>query len=159
MGGELPEDRLVGLGELPQRIAQEVERADDPSLAAERHDELRVRARHGFDVSWIGADVVDEKRLSFGDRGAHQAVSHLHAERARDVRGVSYRVGDGELAAVRIEQIDGEGLKLGEPGDELWNLVQQLVEVQHRRDLAPEREQGGQRLAEARRRPGDGGRG
>ena len=79
VGAELPQHRLVGLGELPGRVAEQVERADHAALAAQRHDELGVRAGHRLDVPRIGVHVVDENRLAFGDRRADQPVAHLHA--------------------------------------------------------------------------------
>ena len=42
---ELAQHRFVGLGELPERVAEQVQRADDAALPPQRHDELGVRAR------------------------------------------------------------------------------------------------------------------
>ena len=96
----------------PDRVAQQVERADDAALAPQRHDELGVRARHRLDVARIGVHVVDEDRLPFGDRGADQALPDLHAQRPRDVVRIADRVRDRQLVALRVEQVDGERLEL-----------------------------------------------
>ena len=144
--GELAQDGFVGLRELADRVAEKIQRADHAALAAQRHDELGVRAGHGFDVARIGVDVVDEDRLPFGDRGADQALPHLHPQRARDVVGIADRVRDRQLLAPRIEQVHGERLELRQAGDELRDLVQQLVQVEDRRDLAAKRKQRRQRL-------------
>ena len=63
MRAELTQDHRVGLGELIGRVAEHVERADDAALAAERHDELGVRTRHGLDVARIVVHVVHQHRL------------------------------------------------------------------------------------------------
>ena len=132
---------FVGFGELAGRVAEQVQRADHAPLAPQRHDQLRVRAGHRLDVARIGVDVVDENRLPFGDRRADQAVADLQPQRPRDIFRIADRVGDRQLLAVRIEQVDGKRLELRQPRDELRDLVQQLVEVEHRRDFAAKREQ------------------
>ena len=63
--GKLAEDRFVGLRELADRVAEQIQRADHAALAAQRHDQLGVRAGHGFDVARIGVHVVDQDRLPF----------------------------------------------------------------------------------------------
>ena len=130
---ELPQHRLVDLGELPGGVAEKVQRADHPPLAAERHHQLRVRAGHGFDVARIRVHVVDEEGLPRRHRGAHQAMPDLHPKRPGDVLRIADRVRDGQLVALRIQQIDGKRLKLREPRDQLRNLVEQFVEVEDRR--------------------------
>ena len=117
-------------------------------LAAQRHDELGERSRNRFDVSRIGAHVVDHDRLAFGDGGADQAVPHFHAKRAPELFGIADRVGDRELAAPRIEQVDRERLKLRDPRDELRDLLQQLRQIEHGRDLASQLEQGDDEFAD-----------
>ena len=94
---ELPQHRFVGLGELADGVAEQIERADHAPLAPQRHDQLRVRAGHRLDVARIGVHVVDEDRLSVGDRRADQAVPDLHAQRARHVFRIADRVRDREL--------------------------------------------------------------
>ena len=139
--GELPQHLLVGFRELADGVAEQVERADDAPLAPQRDDELGVRAGHRFDVARIRVDVVHEQRLPFLHGGADEAVPDLHAQRARDVVRVADRIRDRQLVALGVEQIHRERLKLGQPGDELRDLLQQIVEVEHRRDFAPEREE------------------
>jgi hypothetical protein len=141
VGAELPQHHLVDVGELSDRVGQQIQRTDDATLAPQRHDELRARSRHRFDVTGIGPDVVDQNRLALGDGGAHQAVPDLQTQVAGRVFGIAHRVGDAQLVALRVEQVHREGLELGEPRDQLRNLLQQLVEVEHRGDLPPEREQ------------------
>ena len=138
---ELPQHRLVGFRELADGVAQQVQRADDASLAAKRHDQLRLRSGHGVVIARVGAHVVDENRLSFGDRRADETVADRHPERARRLLRIADGIRDRELVLLRIQQIDGERLELGEPGDELRDLLQQLLEVKDRRDLASEREE------------------
>ena len=148
---ELAQHRLVGLGELAGGVAQQVERADDRPFAAQRHDELGVRAGHRLDVPRIGVHVVDEDRLPFGDRGADQALADLHPQRACDFVRIADRVRDRQLVALGIEQVDRERLELREPRDELRDLVQQLVEIEDGRDLASELEERRQLIVGIRR--------
>ena len=51
---------------------------------------------------------------------------------------------------MRVEQVHGERLELRQPRDELRNLLQQLVEVEHRRDFASELEERDDELADVR---------
>ena len=46
VGAELPQNRLVALGEGVQLVAEQVERADHLALVAQRHHQLRLRAGH-----------------------------------------------------------------------------------------------------------------
>ena len=75
-------------------------------------------------------------------------MADLDPQRPDDVVRVADRVGDRQLLAARIEQVDGERLELREPRDELRDLVQQLVEIEDRRDLASELEQRDDELAD-----------
>ena len=68
-----------------------------------------------------------------------------------DAVGIADGVGDAQLLALLVEQVDGEGAETGQPGDELRNLGEQLLEVEHRRDFASELEQRGQQLGVGRR--------
>ena len=66
-------------------------------------------------------------------------------------------VADAQLAALLVEQVDGERVELDEAADELRNALQQLVEVDDRRDLAAQIEQGEQDVAFAQARDGADG--
>ena len=138
---ELAQEHLVDFGELPLRFAQKVEGADDAALATQRHDELGVRPRHRLHVSRIDMYIVDEDRLSLGNRGADEALPHLDAERPDDFVRIADRIRDRQLLAARIEQVHRKRLELGDSRDELRDLVEQLVEVEHGRDLATQLEE------------------
>ena len=138
---ELPQDRFVSFGELARLRAEEVQGADDALLPPQRHHQLGPCARHRVDVTRIAGHVADAHRFSPRDRGADDALANLHPERAAGLLRVSDRVGDAQVAAFVVQQIHGEGVKLGEPGDELRDLLEQLVEVQHRRHFPPQLEQ------------------
>ena len=135
------EDGLIDERELAGVVAEEIQRPDYASLPAQRHDELGVGARDGFDVTRIGVHVVHEQRQSVGDGGADEAFTDFHAKRARDFRGVADRVRDGQLAALRIEEVNSKRLELGDPGDELGNFLQELFEIEHGRDFAAQRKE------------------
>ena len=77
---KLPQHQFVGFCELACGVAQQIERADDATLPAQRDDQLRVRSGNGLDVPRIGVDIVDENRPSFGNRGADQSVAHFQLE-------------------------------------------------------------------------------
>ena len=49
-----------------------------------------------------------------------------------------------ELAALLVEQVDGERVELDQPADQLGNALQQLVEIDDGRDLPAQVEQGQQ---------------
>ena len=74
----------------------------------------------------------------------------LLEEGARDLGGISHGICDRQLVALRVEQIDRKRLELRDARDELGNFLQQLFEIEHRRDLAAEREERGQRFECAR---------
>ena len=121
---ELAQHRLVLFGELAWGVAQQVERADHASFAAQRHHELRLRSRHGLDVARIGVHVVDEQRLAAGDGRADEALTDLEAQRSDDLLRIPDCVCDRQLVALRIEQVDGECVELREARDELRDLLQ-----------------------------------
>jgi hypothetical protein len=148
---ELAQQHLVDLGELPFGVAEQVQRADDAPLASQRDDELGLRAGHRLAVARIGMDVVDQQRLPFGDGGADQPLPDLHPQRPHDIVRIADRVGDRELFGARVEEIDGERLELGDARDQLRDLLQQLVEIEHRRDLSPQLEQGDDQLPDVGR--------
>src|SRR5207249_11347730 len=105
-----------------------------------RDDELGVRAGDRFDVAWIRMDVVEENRLPFLDRGADETVANFQPERARGVFRITHRVGNRQLLTLGIEQVDSECMKLRQTSDELRDLAQQFIEIEHRRHLTPERD-------------------
>jgi hypothetical protein len=143
---ELTQDRFVHVGELARRLAEQVERANHPALAPQRHDELGPRPGNDVDVARIGLDVVHEDRMAGRDRGADQALAHFHAQRARHFGWIADRVRDREFVALGIEQVDRKCLKVRQLLDELRDLLQQLFEVEDGRHLAPERKERRQRL-------------
>ncbi len=147
---ELAQHRFIYQRELPDVFAEQVERADDAALSTKRHHQLRVGARHGFDVPRIGVDIVGQQRQPVRHRRADQALADLHAQRARDFSGIADGIGNRQLVARRIEQVHGKRLELGDPGDELRNLLQQLFEIEHGRDFAAERKERRQRFEGAR---------
>src|SRR5690349_20506227 len=53
-----------------------------------------------------------------------------------------------------IEQVDREGIELNEPSDELGNPLQQLIQIDHSRDLAAQVEQRQQNVALTQARRG-----
>ena len=151
VGAELAQHHLVCLGELAGRIAQQIQCADDAAFPPKRHNELGARTRHRLHVARIRVDVVDQDRVAFRHRGTHQTVAHLQPQRGRFVR-IADRVGNRELLALLVEQVRGEGVKLGETGNEQRNLLQQLVEIEHGRHFASEFEQRNDELADVRGR-------
>ena len=137
---ELAEHRFVLGRELAGGIAQEVQRADHVPLAAQRDHELGVRARNGLDIPGIAVDVIHQDRLAVGNGCSDQAMPHLDAKRARNLVRITDGVRDGQLVPLGVQQVDRKGLKLGQAGDQLRNLLEQFVQIEDRRHLAPERE-------------------
>ena len=80
------------------------------------------------------------------------ALAQLQAERAARLLRVAHGVGDAQVAALLVEQLDRKGLESVRRAMSCGNLLEQLVEVEHRRDLAPELEQGEEQRRVAGRR-------
>ena len=87
------------------------------------------------------ADVVDEDRPPLLDRRADDALADLEAKRLGDVLRITDGVRDVQLLPRLVEQIHRERAEPREPRDELRDLFEEIREVEHRRDLAPELEQ------------------
>ena len=94
----------------------------------------------------IHLHVVDEERPAFGDGGADDALADAQAEVLLDVLGVADGVGDVQVLVFLVQQPDRERLERREPRDELRHLLEQLVQIQDRRDLAAQLEQGDEEL-------------
>ncbi len=103
----------------------------------QRHDDLRRHAGHELDVARIGREVVDEERLLAGDRGADQPLPELQPKRFGAV-GIADGVGDLQLAAALVEEVDGERFERDQAADEDRNLREEVVEIENRGDLASE---------------------
>ena len=99
-----------------------------------------------LDVARIAADVADQDRALLGDGRADDALPDLQPEVLDDFFRIADGVGDAQIAAALVEQIDREDRERREPRDELRNLLQQLVEIEDGGDLASEVEQRGQQL-------------
>ena len=85
----------------------------------------------------------------------------LHAEGVPGRLGVADRVGNPEVAAAFVEQVDGERVERRQPGDELRDLLEELVEIENGRHLTAELEQRQEqrgRLLDSGMRVGLGGR-
>jgi hypothetical protein len=151
---ELSRDHLVGFGEVSRRVAEEIEGADDAPLAAQGHHELRAGAGNRLDIARIRLQVVDHQRPACSDRRADQALPDSQAQRALGTVRIADRVGHRELVALRIEQVYGKGLKSRQPREQLRNLLQQLVEVEHRRHFSTQLEERNDDLANVHRHRG-----
>ena len=108
MRRELAQQRNVRLVERVALMAQDVERANHLRLIDQRHDQRRVHPRHVVLVARIALHVVEHHRPLLGDRGADDAFTDLEADGFGDPGGIAGRVGDAQLAALLVEQIDGE---------------------------------------------------
>jgi len=139
--GELAEDLLVQLVELADVRAQQVQRPDHLPLAAQRDHQLGPGAGHDLGVPGIGADVVHEDRALVAHRGADDSLADLEAEPLERLGRVADGVRDGEVAALLVDEVDRERLVVGQPADELWDALEQLVEVEDGGDLPAEVEQ------------------
>src|SRR6188472_1458313 len=118
-------------------MAEDVERADRLALMTQRDDELRCHAGDDRHVPLVGGDIVDEERRIAGNRRADEPFAEPHSPRLIAFR-ISDRVRDFELAATLVEEVRGKGVERNEPADQTRNLWEQLVEVKHPGDLAPE---------------------
>ena len=146
VSGELRDDGDVALRELAGMMAEDVQRADRPRLVPERHHELRLHAGHELDIAGVGRHVVHEQRLLARDGGADEADPGTQLDRPFGFR-IPDRVGHAQLAAALLEQVDRERIERDQPADQPGDLPQQLVEVEHGRDLPSEVEERGDELA------------
>ena len=135
---------LARVGELADAVAQQVERADDLALVAKGHCHLRPHAGHELVVPRVQAHVLDDDRALVRDGGADHALPDLQAEVADDLVRVAHRVGDVQVLALLVDEVDGEHGELRQAGDELRDLLQQLVQFEHRGDLAAQLGEDGQ---------------
>ena len=143
---KLPQHRLVARRELPDVLAVQVEGPDDALLAPKGHGDLRSHVGHRADVSRVREHVVDHERPALGHDRAHDALADCQTEGPLDLLGIAHRVRDAQVLAFFIEQPHRKGLERGQARDQLRNLLQQLVEVEDRSDLAAELEQGDEQL-------------
>ena len=117
MRAELPEHRLVARRELPDLLPVQVQGADDPLLATQRHGDLRPHVRHRADVTRIGQHVIDDQRPPLGHHGPDDALADGQTERPLDLVRVAHRVGDAQVLAFLVEQPHGKCLERRQPGD------------------------------------------
>ena len=143
---ELPQHGLVARRELADVLAVQVQRPDDALLTPERHGDLRAHLRHRADVSRVGQHVVDDQRPALGHDRADDALADGQPERPLDVLRIADGVRDAQVLSFLVEQPDGKGLERGQARDQLGDLLEQLVEVQDRGDLAAELEQRDEQL-------------
>ena len=120
MRGELPEDGGVAIRIAIALAAQDVERADRLRLVHQRHGHRGRHAGHDFDVVRVGRDVADDQRLLRRRRRGRRGPCDSAQLEAGGIR-IADGVADAELAALLVEQVDGERVELDEPADELGN--------------------------------------
>ena len=82
----------------------------------------------------------------FGDGGPDDALADLQPERPNDLVRITFRVRDVKRLLLVVEEVDGEDGKVRQARDQPRNAPQQLVEIEHGRDFAPELEEGGDEL-------------
>src|SRR6185369_15581561 len=82
-------------------------------------------------------------------RRADQSLADFQSQRARDLGWITDGIGDGQLVALRVEQVDRKRLEVRQLRDELRDLLQELLEIENRRDFAAQRKKRGQRLDSA----------
>jgi hypothetical protein len=136
VGAELPQHLHVGLGETSWHVAEEVERPEHPSFASQRNHELGAGSRDRFHVARVVPHVVDDHGRCLSDGGPDERFTGLQPQRVGNRVGVADRVRNPQLAALLGEEVHGERVELDETRDELWDLVQQFVEIEDRRHLA-----------------------
>ncbi len=157
---KLTEDRRVAIRVAIPLAAEDVERANRLRLVHERHGDGRHHAGHDADVVRFGRDVADDERLLRLDDPPDDALRQAQRETGR-VR-IAFRVADTKFPPLLVEQIDGEGVERDEAPDQLRDALQELLDIDHRNDLAAQvrtgsggsRVRSGRRLAQKRALPG-----
>ena len=140
MRGELTEQRLILGRERAFGLAQEIECADDFALAAHWNRQLRQHVAERSPIARLATNVVDENRPTLLHGSADDALADGKPLRAQDLLGIADG-DDAEILSLFIEQVDRKRAESCQPGNELRNLRQQLVEIEHRGDLLPKFEQ------------------
>ena len=126
----------------PDLLAVQIQRADDALLAPERHDQLRPHARRCCPTyAVVRLHVVDEQRPALGDGGADDALADAQPEGLLHVLRVADGVGDAQIVRFSSSSQTAERLERRQARDELRDLLEQLVEVEDRGDLAAQLEQ------------------
>jgi hypothetical protein len=100
-----------------------------------------VRAGYCLHIARIDAHVVDTDRLRQGDGRTDEAVSVLDPQRARHVFRVPNRVGNRQLPGLAVDQVDRERLEFRDPSDDVRDLLEQRIEIEHGRHFAAKREE------------------
>src|SRR4030095_10575154 len=88
-------------------------------------------------VSRLTPNVVDENRAAFLHRGADHSFTERQPQRGPHLFGITDRICDSQILPASVEQIDRKGAETRQACDELWNLCEQLLEVDHGGHLAP----------------------
>src|SRR5262249_13996492 len=127
-----------------------VEDADQPVAVKEGYGELRHHAREQRDVARVLRDVSHEDGLA-PDRGrAHDAFAGPDAEAPRHLVRVAFDEGGDEVARGRGQE-DVEDLVADDLPELLRDRGQELVGVEHRVDLADDRQEIREQLPGERR--------
>ena len=150
---ELPQKSFVLRGERAFGITEKIQRTDDLALPSHRDGKLREHVPERSLVARLLTDVVDKDRPALQYRGTDDALAELEPHGAGDFLGIPDGVGDAQLLPLVVEKVDGERAEAREASDQLRDLRQQLVKVQHGHDLASELEQRREQFC-VRGRPG-----
>ena len=150
MGRKVPQHRDVALGERVLLVGHQVESAQHFALVAQRHRQRRLHVLDNAHPARFGADIADKDRTLLGDGGSNHALANLEPEVFDHVFRISDRVRDAELTlgnvAPLVEQVDREHRERRQPRNQLRDLLQQFVEVEHRGDFAAEIEERREKL-------------
>ena len=142
---KLAKNRLVAGRKLSQPIAQEIECANDPALATQRYHELRARSRNQIDIAWICPDVIDQLRGTFLDRRTHGPFTNLKTVGAGVLR-IAHRIGHADVLVLFVQQVHGKRRVVDETRNELRDLLEEFLEIEHRRYFTTERKERGKKL-------------
>ena len=113
----------------------DIEHPDDAILTDQRHSKLGSDIFHGLDVARVGSDVVYDDDSSFHRRGACNTIADLDAEVLDHVRRMADSESQVKLLFFVVDEEYREGIKRYDPICEFCNLLQQLVQIENRRDL------------------------
>ena len=128
------QDLDVPLAERIELRALQIDDADAAILEQERNRELGLHVRHQLDVARVARHVGDEYRFLVERGVADEPFAEAHAW---DLDFLTVLDGEAHLELVGlVQQQDAEGPIVDELFGQLRDAREQLVEIEHRRDLA-----------------------
>ena len=143
---EQAQHHFIALAERLSSIRQQVECADDLAHVLQRDRQTGLNVLDDAHVTGVGGHIPDPDWALLGHGSADDALADAQSKSPHHLLRIADRVGNPQVALSLVHQIDGEDRKRRHPRDQLWDLLEQLVQVKDGCDFAAKIEEGGQQL-------------